>query len=993
MAAGGLLLLGSISVFRVPVALMPNTAFPGLTLQTEYSGIDPRKMEEIITRPLEDVVSTVGGIVRLFSVSEAGKSRINIEFAREADVDLKSLEVRERTDLVASGFPREVQKPVILRYDPDQKPIMIVAMESKTRELTELREVAEREVKKILEGVTGVSEIFVAGGRKREVVVSADKDRLESHGFSLNDLLGALQSRNVNSAAGKVKQAGSEFSVYTKGRFREINDIRALIVSTGKSGGRVHIRDVANVSYGYREQDSASRIGGLERVSLYIHKTSTANLLSLSTEVKERLDEYTRGDIKFRLIYDQADLVRAAFRNVFLGTAAGLLVAGLALYLLLGSVRDSLLLTAVVPFTFLFSSFFLFLADQEYNLMTLSGLILSAGVSLVFAVLTILAIRRTGRIPGTAAIQGKLIATALLIAAVFAPLVFADQDMRLIYGGLSAALLSATAAAVAYCLTVLPVLIGPSQRSGMHPRLEFLAGHLRETIKTRVPRAMTVLNEYCRARPRATALIFLGVPLVGFICLQFLRQEFINPLESGKINAQIEFPSGTSFKKTNKTARAVEKLISALGEVREVTSRVDPGQASLIVKLKEGAGASDELLATLKKVTGNQKPAFVHFSRESDAQTLREVTINVQGEKLLELDRITRALAKKAGGLSGVSGVLLRYKSPRPELRILIDKLKAEKAGISASTAGQYTRLAIQGGVATKFIERNREIDVRIRFREKYRRTLRDLNKFTPRGADGRQIPLPEISRLVPGTSPVKIYRKNKKRTLSFTLRLKTSDFDAIKENLRVLKKERLPENYRIEFGRELEKVIENRKKFIRILAASSVLIYMLLAAYFESLTRPFILLPALPIPITAVILVLFVFRMTLSVPILIGFILLSALVAMQCIFLVDGRNEDGDEQTEFIRSFTAAALIMIALYLPLMFILGRGGGLLRGIALCLITGTLVSILTTPLAVETATRLFRGENQARVKGWLRSWWSEKGTRYLGELRRRAGQSV
>ncbi|MEQ9365678.1 MAG: efflux RND transporter permease subunit, partial [Leptospirales bacterium] len=383
MAVLSFSLLGAISVGFIPVSLMPHSSFPGLTVEVRYGGVGPEKIEQTITIPIEEAVSAIGGIEELTSVSEEGKSRVDIQFARGTDLDLKSMEVRERIEVVAADFPREVQHPALLRYDPDRSPVMIVALESEKEKLSDLREFAERETKKALEGVADISEIIVAGGQAREIIVEVDRDKLKSRGLAMSDLLRRLQEQNLDATLGDVRAGGGDYPLLVVGRFRSLKDIHELVLQTGDQGRPIRIRDVAQTAYGFRDQDTASRYNNEERVSLYLHKSGQANLLNLSDEVRAILARLETRDIQYRIIFDQADQIRAAFGNLVWAVGAGGLLAGLVLYLAFLSQRVALIVIGALPVSFLIASFFLYLTGFEYNLITLSGLILSSGVSLL----------------------------------------------------------------------------------------------------------------------------------------------------------------------------------------------------------------------------------------------------------------------------------------------------------------------------------------------------------------------------------------------------------------------------------------------------------------------------------------------------------------------------------------------------------------------------------------------------------------------------------
>ncbi len=969
MFVSGPALLGFVAFFSVPVGLMPSTAFPGLTVEVNYGGVGPEKIEEQITIPMEEAVSSVGGIEELRSVSEEGKARIDIEFTRGLDVNRKALEVRERIDPVAATFPREVQPPTVLRYDPEKRPVFIVALESEALDLFQQREFADRRVKKAFERVDGVSEIIVAGGQVREVLVSCDAGLLQSRGISMQEILRDLQSNNFDVALGRMHTNGGRYSVYGRGRFQSLEEIRNLILETTEDNRPILLRDVAEVKYSYRDQDTASRWNGEERISIYVHKGSEANLLVLSDELRRAMQEVHRDDVDFRMIYDQADTIRSAVGNLLIAGAVGLLFAALLLYFAFFSLRISLVVLGALPVSFLISSFAIFLVGFEYNLMTISGFILSAGVSLTLLTVTVLAIRRFGPTAAGERVGQELIAGVLVLGAIFVPVLFSGEELKILYGGFAVAVAVPAAVTLLLCFTIVPVLLGRREfrryqfapfrkgadtlRRSLWKWKQRFDGAAYRAYPNRIRGWFIALQ---RTGWRGVAAYFV-ILVLGAVVFSFSKQQLGSSFEKNRVNSFIEFPSGTAFGPTNGTSKKVEEKLLKVEGVKEISSRVEAGRSTLRLTLEDGQDASPAYIETLKEAAGNNEPAFVFFSTEADAGALREITIHVLGEDLETLDKLTKNMANLAKTYEGVNEVVLRYKSPRPELRLWIDRVKAQRVGLTAADFGQNVRFAIQGGVATKFIEENREIDVRIRYDEKFRRSLEQLADYFLKAGEGRFVPMLELVRQEEGTVPVKIYRKNKKRTYSFSLQLGDAGYETLTPRLDELQAAELPANYRIEFGRELRIALESRQRFYRVIALSVLLVYMILAAYFESLRRPFLLLVPLPLPIIAAATALFIFRIPLSITILIGFLILAAWVALQAMLLRTPELAAMQQDRRAMAKLFLAACATAVFYLPFTVVTGDGGEFLRGISISVIAGLAASTLATPLLVAVTARI------------------------------------
>ena len=983
MLASGLILLGAVSATRVPVSLIPESGYPALSVEVRYSGVGPEKIEEILTRPLEESLSTVGGIEQIFSTSEEGQSKINLEFQRDTDLDRKSLEVREKVDLVSPGFPTEVQPPVVLRYDPSRRPVLIITLESVNRDLSELREIADREVKKALEGVDGVSEINVLGGKEREIIIACDKEALEAHQLSLSEVLTALRRRNVNRFAGEIEDRNGRIALYSRGRFEDIDDIKNTPVFAADTGRTVMIRDLGDASHSFRDQNSASRLNGEDRVSLYIYRAGKASLPTLSEDVKERLVGMEREDLRFEIRYDRAAAIGRAFVALGVAFSVGFIVVAFLLRRFL-SFRGWEIwpVLVTVPSAILICSFFLFLFEFDFNLITISGLVLGSGLTFVFAALTM----REGRtLHGLTRILKVLGLASALVAAIFLPIVFAGQEVQVVYGGIAVAVVGQILAGLFICAIPLPVFMRQSiQVAGRRRTLaDRGVGSKRVQVQNYIARQVRWTAYFANRQPRYALIAALVVICLGMLAFRYSRLEYLSVFDKQRVTANLEFPSGTSFGATNNTAKKVEQNLLKHPAVEEINSRIDPSKATLRIKLK--SDGSDEILDQLKEAAGKTDPAFLYFNREGELGGGEEITVDTFGDELDELNKITRALAKEAERIEGVNDVVLRYKQPRPELRLHIDKIKAEKAGATPSEIGDSVRLAIQGGVATRYVGREREIDIRVRFSDAWRRTLRRLKEFGVKTRGQDFVPLFEVVAPKEGQVPPKIYRKAKKRNFSFSMKPRGITFEQLLGEMDRLKRIPLPENYRIEYGQDVERRLDARRRIYLMFGLGLLLVYMLLASYFESYTRPFVLLLPVPVPAFVSICVLFLLGISLSVPVLIGLLLLAILVVIQSTRLMglwDGtRAVPGHEGWKFHaremitpavdqekRLFVQMAIMLTGFLLPLSLIWVEGGEILRGISVTLLSGVLVSAVTTPALAGIGYSWFL--RRAEGLGWL-----------------------
>ncbi len=963
-----IIVLGIVCFLEIPVSLFPNLIFPGLTIETEYHGVGPDKIEEIITKPIEESISAIGGIKQIFSTSEEGKSKIHIQFDSGVNIETKGLDVRDKLEQAISRFPREVQKPVVLQYDPSQRPFFILTLTSNKLSLTDQRDIADREIKKLIEGVPGITEVIVAGGSPREILIACDKGILDSLNLSFNQILNALQENNLNEAIGVVHENSIRVPVYVKGRLSNIDKIRNLIIATdGKSNKQVHLREIADVDYSFREIDSASRFNGQEVVSIYIYRAGTTNLIEISKKIILAIREMETDQLDIKVTFNQAEIVTEAFQSIIICTIIGIVFLFLSEVIIFRSFVQAMCTSLAIISSFLLTMVALYFAKLDLNLMTLSGYLQSISLVIIF-VHYIRFFQAQNK-----SVTLELIVILLIIAGVFLPIIFSSNEYKIIYGGFAVVILISTLSSLLISLTLLPLVnIHIENRKLYLPSLD----RLELSVSRKYEFFLNLFHSFFLERKRV-AILYLIIFVVGLFSYFSLGQDYMPPIEEKQITGTIEFPSGTSFNSVNLVSKRVESKIASQDYVKEVSTRIDLGQATLTIKFKDKFINLEEGGKKLEELIGDIKPAFVYFSGSNDEALLKEVTIDVLGDNLETLTNITKELANKVEDkVSNVKQVLLRFKPPREEYQIIINKSRSELLGVNSDMVGRLMRFGIQGGVATKFIENDRELDVKIQYAKPFRNEISEIPNFRVKSDQGRSIPLSEIAYFERANTPVKIYRKNKRRVLSFSIRLVETNVNKLTNQLEEVKKFELPENYRIEFSEQFEELLRNQTRTNRLLFFSIIILYMILASFTESLLQPFVLLGILPIPISVFFIIASIFNIKLTIPVYISLFLSSSISILQVFLLqkeiLDQNNvlTTGDRTFRtfslYFKQFLLIWFIIFIFYLPFLFTFGSGSNLLREMSFTFIATGTISLFFLPIA-------FQIMQKADLENFLKKW--------------------
>jgi hydrophobic/amphiphilic exporter-1 (mainly G- bacteria), HAE1 family len=634
MAFLAIVVFGVVSFSRLPLDLLPNVSFPTLTIQTQYAGVGPQEMENLVSRPIEEAVSVVQGVRQVTSRSRPGRSDVTMTFRWGTDMDFAGLDVRERLDLL--NLPPAATRPTIARYDPNSEPVLRFALtpiraldptlEADRRELIALRHLAEEQVRRGLEGVEGVAAVRVTGGLVEEIHVEVDEARLATLGIPFDQVIRRLEAENINLAGGIVEEAGAEYVVRTVNEFADVGEIENVIVGT-LDRQPVLLRDVAAVRRDAAERETISRVGGAEAVEIAILRESTANIVRVAETVRNRvsaLEATLPAGIRFTLVRDESLFIRRAVEDVQQAAIIGGLLAVLVLLLFLRHVPTTLIIATAIPISVIATFVLMFGRGITLNIMSLGGLALGVGmlVDSAIVVLESIARERERGLPapeaallGTDRVGRAVIASTLTTVAVFLPIVFVEGIAGQLFGDqawtVSFALLSALVVALTLIpmlaargtgVTVMPKYLDEPRRGARIGRM--VAGSTGYGIRAveaggrGVGRVLSPIVRvfdrgygwierrypiWLRSSLRRPARVLGGVAIAFVLALFLLPRlgmELIPEFRQGELVVELEAAPGTSLTRMEALTRQAEAVAGGIEGVREVFSTVGMRGAS-----------------------------------------------------------------------------------------------------------------------------------------------------------------------------------------------------------------------------------------------------------------------------------------------------------------------------------------------------------------------------------------------------------------------------
>ncbi|MBZ0266773.1 efflux RND transporter permease subunit, partial [bacterium] len=588
MIALAVVAFGGVALTRLAVDLLPDIAYPSLTIRTEFPDTAPGEVENLVTRPIEEAVGVMSGLQEIHSVTRSGTSEVTLQFGWGADMDDLSLEIREKLDRVE--LPEDAEAPIVLRYDPTLDPILRLALTG-SEDLALLRRVAEKEVKESLETRDGIAAAEVKGGEEEEIQVDVDQGKLAAIGVTIEELGGILTTSNVNRPGGRIESTDNQYLVRTLNEFASLSEIQDLVI-TPSGRAPVRLSDVADVIWGAKEREEITRVNGRESVEIAVYKAGDANTVAAAGAVHEALpfirDDLPQG-MELTILFDQSRFISRAVNEVRDALLIGGLLAILVLALFLRDGRPTLIIAVSIPLSIVATFILMYRLGVSLNIMSLGGLTLGIGMLVDASIVVLEAIHRRVKsgmpraraaVEGTAEVGGAVTASVLTTIAVFFPIVFVEGIAGQIFLDQALTVTFSLAASLAVALTLIPMLsslgAGRDQAlkqldTGSAPEFDEADAH------ATLGRLSTAYEKLLRGvlRRRVRTLVVAGALFAGAILLlPRIGTELIPELTEGEFHYEAVLPEGTPLAATDRVIADMEAAAAEVPEVETVFATV-----------------------------------------------------------------------------------------------------------------------------------------------------------------------------------------------------------------------------------------------------------------------------------------------------------------------------------------------------------------------------------------------------------------------------------
>jgi multidrug efflux pump len=1018
MTSAALVLFGVIGYRQLSVREFPDVDPPIVSVSVNLRGANPQVMESAVTDVLEEQLASLEGLRTMTSSSSEQSSNINLEFNLDRPIEDAAQDVRDIVSRVRGRLPQEIDDPVVNKQDADARPMMFIGLESTNHDLLQLTDIADRILKPRLQTVPGVARAEIRGERRYAMRIWLSVAALAAHGLTVQDVVNAIQSRNVEIPAGRIESDRREFSVRSLGELRTPAEFASMAVASTETQV-VKLGDIARVELGPEDERSFFRFNGRPAVGLSLVRQSKSNLVEVADAVREAMPQLQAAlppGVTARLGYDQSIYVKRSIKEAeeTLILAAGLVV--LIIFLFLRNIRATIIPGLAIPASIVATFAVMYALDFSINNLTLLALTLAIGIVVDDAIIVLEnAFRHQEELnepPEEAAVHGTreiafaVIATTISLIAVFTPLAFLTGSTGRLFKEFGIAVAAAVGISGFVALTLTPMLCAKILR--VPPRHGAIYQTLEQSFKFTASVYERALGFALRHR-----LIVLGgsaalVALAVFVFTK-LKVEFVPPEDRGQIQISLTGPEGATLAFTDQYQRQVEKILAGVPEIDNYTSTVGGGggggggggvnRGQIFVRFvdwsKRDRSAQDIIEAIrpqLARIPGvlafaNNPPAFGGYG-----SAVQFVVRNPNFDSLFVGMQTMLVRARQVRGLTNVDTDL---RVNKPELSVSYDRDRAEDLGVPVRAVAGTMQALLGGQRVSTFTRNNKLYYVMVQLSPEERATPTDMSGLAVRGRNNELVKLDQLAKVTEGVGP---------RSLSHYMRVRAAQLSAglapgftlgeALDSLERIAAEVLPAGSTVALAGESRELRESGTALYWAFGLALIVVFMVLASQFESLIHPFTVLMAVPLAVTGAIFTLFIAGSSINLYSQIGMILLIGLVAKNSILLVDYTNrlrERGMEITAALIEagrvrlrpilMTSVAVVMGAI--PIALALGAGSISRRPLGYAIVGGVVFSTALTLFLVPVVFSLMealrvklRGARPVRASSGVHAMESE-----------------
>jgi hydrophobic/amphiphilic exporter-1 (mainly G- bacteria), HAE1 family len=1026
MMTAALIVLGAFSYKDLGLDLMPKTDQPVVNVQVQLPGASAEEVETQITKRVEEAVNTISGIDELRANSQQNGSQVNIVFTLERDIEAATQDVRDKVATIVAQFPRDARPPQIQKQDPDASPILQFNVYG-PRSQKEITDIADKQIKQVLETLKDVGAISLQGERRREIQLLLNADRLNAYGLTVEQVRTAIERQNVEIPGGNFVAGPSEVALRTLGRIKNVEDFNRIVLAY-RDGSVITFGDVGRAVDTIQEVRGANKLNGVASVGLQVRKQSGTNTVEVVDRVVAKLQQIQATlppDLQISIGNDQSRFIRRSFEEIRLHLILGGLLASAVVFFFIRNLRVTFIAALAVPASIIGTFTIMKMFGFTLNNMTMLALSLATGIVIDDAIVVLENIFRyveeKGLTPkeaaadATAEIGLAVMATTLSLVVIFVPVAFmTGQIGRYFYSfGITSAAAILISMFISFTLT--PALCAmwmkkedtksdhsTTKSSGFYAKLDAAYGRM--------------LTWSLHHRALMLGIAAVVVASAAFL-YPFVGKELVPDDDQGEFTVNVRLPRGTSYARTEEFAAPIEKEILALPHLSRVQQFVGTGNANFnitMTPLEERDISQQEMMRRVRTQLRKYQGARIRVNGGTDISGAstggwggggggnyqggggggggggsNRLQILIQGPEIEQLQVYTTQLVEKVRTINGIVDVDSNFEPTQPELQVTVDRTRAADLGVNIDSLATNLRTLVGGEEISQFRDGDDQIVVRLRLDEEYRNNPAAMGDLLIPAGPGKIVKVSDVAMLHNERGPAEIGRYNRQRQISIFANIDRVPLGEVLAAARAKVEElHLKAGYQAVFGGSARALNEASNNFVIAIVLAIAFIYMVLASQFNSFVHPLTIMTSLPLSLPAGLLALMAFGMTVNVYSAIGLMMLFGIVKKNSILQVDYTNTlraQGMERHEALimanhvrlRPILMTTIAIIAGMIPIALGRGAGSGSRASMAITIMGGQLLCLLLTLLVTPVVYSYFDDLREWSPIAAIRRFWQQK----------------
>lgn len=976
-----IIILGAVSITKMEMELTPETEMSMVMIMTTYEDAGPEKVENLVTEKIESAVANVENVESISSTSSEGNSMVSIEFNYGTNLDTAITDLRDKLSMVEATLPDGCDSPNIMKMDMNSMPIATIVVSGDDMTSDELKSFAEDDIEPRLERQEGVASVDIMGGTEQEILIEIDPERLEGLWLTMTSIGQTLSAENSNQSGGSISYGEKSMTISTKLQMESIEDVKNTPIQIA-DGTVMRLGDIATVTETQKEITSISRYNGESCVTLSVTQSSDGNTV---TAVNNILDE---------VVSESGSTIEDSVMNVVSNIFTGAILSVLVMFVFLKNIGLTGVIAVSMPISIIGTFVFLYFSGTTLNMISLGGLSVGVGMLVDNSVVMLENIYRYrttlgyGKVKGTyragREVRSSLIASTLTTIVVFIPFVFVSGMMMQMMTDLALAIVFSLAMSLISAMTVVPMLAGNYvnnvHRNKAPKKLDFINKML-NMFDIGMKKLSELYGRFLRWavwHKKRTLSCVLLVFLASLCMLPSVGMELMPFSDEGTFSVTVKAPKGSNLDTVDALSLQVEEILEQIPEMVSMSVTMSGSSGSImgsseessiscvLVDKNERDRSTDEIVEEVRNSVKNIAVAEISVSSSSSMGSMMGggVSVEIYGDDMDKLQEISDQIASQMEQVEGVRQVSSSLEDQDTEVALKIDKERARQYGLTGSDIASQVRNTVSGFTATTLKADGTEMDIRIVFPDDSMSTLSDINDLSIMTGDGKVIPLSSVAEIAMENVPSSISRDDQSRYVTISCDVYGRDSGSVGNDIQaIIDQMTVPDGYSVKLGGTNEMMNDTFSSLGLVIVLAIALVYMVMAAQFESFVNPFIIMFTIPLAFTGAIFLLFITGEPLSMMALIGCLVLVGIVVNNGIVLIDYidilRNRDGYSLVDAIltacptrlRPILMTALTTILGQFPMIFSNGTNSETLKGMGLVIAGGLAASTFLTLVVV------------------------------------------